>query len=107
MNTLVVPTARPPLLLEFLEQWRPWPWNVLIVVEDGPEVTIDAKELAALADGRGFELFSWTEIDAELPAPWIISMRAVGISDCQRFAYAGMISLSDAPHTSSVSDVSR
>jgi hypothetical protein len=73
VNTLVVPTARPRLLFEFLEQWRPWPWDAVIVVEDGPEITIDEAQLRALADGRRLELFSWAEIEAELSAPWIIS----------------------------------
>jgi hypothetical protein len=67
------------MLLEFLQSWRPWPWDAAIVIEDGPELTIDPDALAALADGRPVEPFSWTEIEAATPAPWIFSKRDSGI----------------------------
>ena len=52
MNTLVIPTARPQLLLEFLRRWRPWPWDAVIVIGDAPELTLDL----AAAEG----LCRWT-----------------------------------------------
>ena len=75
MNTLVIPTARPQLLLEFLRCWRPWPWDAVIVIEDAPELTLDLAAAEALADGRPIEAYSWTEIERDLSAPWIISKR--------------------------------
>ena len=75
MNTLVIPTARPQLLLGFLRRWRPWPWDAVIVIEDAPELTLDLAAAEALADGRPIEAYSWTEIDRDLSAPWIISKR--------------------------------
>lgn len=79
MNTLVVPTARPEMLIDFLGHWRPWPWDAAIVIEDAPEATIDPAALAELADGRPVDLFSWREIEAELDASWIVSRRDSGI----------------------------
>ena len=75
MNTLVIPTARPQLLLEFLRCWRPWRWDAVIVIEDAPELTLDLAAAEALADGRPIEAYSWTEIERDLSAPWIISKR--------------------------------
>jgi hypothetical protein len=43
-----------------------------LVVEDGPERTIEPPATAV-------EVFSWKEIEAELPEPWIISRRDSGI----------------------------
>ena len=66
MNFLVVPTNRPESLREFLSAWKPWPWDRILVIQDGPEVTIESSD-------AGVEVFSWSEIDAELPEPRIIS----------------------------------
>jgi hypothetical protein len=72
VNALVVPTNRPENLREFLAAWKPWPWDRILVVEDGPEVTIDPPEPTV-------EAYSWTEIEAELPEPTIISRGDSGI----------------------------
>lgn len=68
MNVLVVPTNRPDRIGEFLDAWRPWPWDRILIVEDQPEVS------AAAADDR-IRRYSWHEIDASLPQPGIISRR--------------------------------
>jgi len=75
VNTLVIPTARPKMLMDFFREWSPWPWDEAIVIEDAPQLTIDRGELERLAEGQAVELFSWAEIDAELPEPAIISRR--------------------------------
>ena len=72
MNVLVVPTNRPEGLREFLAAWEPWPWDRILVIEDGPEITIPAPDPAV-------EVFSWREIDADLPDPSIISRGDSGI----------------------------
>ena len=48
MNVLVVPTNRAERLLEFLDAWDPWPWDRILVIEDGPERTIEAPAAAAV-----------------------------------------------------------
>ena len=72
MIALVVPTNRPEGLREFLAAWEPWPWDRILVIEDAPEATIEASD-------RAVEVFSWSQIEAELPEPWIISRRDSGI----------------------------
>jgi reversibly glycosylated polypeptide len=69
---LVVPTNRPENLLEFLAAWEPWPWDRILVIEDGPEVTIETP-------APEVQLFSWKEIEAALPEPSIISRGDSGI----------------------------
>lgn len=73
MNALVVPTNRPDRLLEFLHAWRPWPWDTILIIEDGPEITIDVAATRQASDGREVQVFSWREIEEELPNPSIIS----------------------------------
>ncbi len=68
MNVLVLPTNRPDRAEEFLEAWRPWPWDRILIVEDAPEVS------AAHADER-IVRYCWREIDAMLEQPAIISRR--------------------------------
>jgi hypothetical protein len=68
LNVLVVPTNRPESLREFLDAWEPWPWDRILVIEDAPEPTIESSS-------PNVEVFSWREIDAELPEPSIISRR--------------------------------
>jgi Reversibly glycosylated polypeptide len=75
VNVLVIPTARPELLLEFCREWAPWPWDHAIVIEDAPRVTIEREAVAEAAGDRGFDVYSWAEIEAELPDPAIISRR--------------------------------
>jgi Reversibly glycosylated polypeptide len=75
VNTLVIPTARTEMLLDFCREWAPWPWDEAIVIEDSPQLTIDRDEVARIAGERTVELYSWAEIEAELPAPEIISRR--------------------------------
>jgi Reversibly glycosylated polypeptide len=72
LNVLVVPTNRPESLLEFIDAWEPLPWDRVLVIEDAPERTIDGL-------GPTIEVFSWSEIDGELPEPWIISRGDSGI----------------------------
>ena len=72
MNVLVVPTNRPDGLREFLEAWEPWPWDRILVIQDAPEATIEALPPAV-------QVFSWKEIDAELPEAWIISRGDSGV----------------------------
>lgn len=75
MNVLVVPTNRPDTIAEFLDAWWPWPWDKLVIVEDGPEPTIRWKVPGARSTARDGDLVvcSWSEIDDDLAAPWIIS----------------------------------
>lgn len=75
MIALVVPTARPAHLEDFCREWRPWPWDHLIVIEDSPTLTIDREALEEAAGGRTFDLYSWAEIEADLEEPGIISRR--------------------------------
>lgn len=79
MNVLVVPTNRPQRLLEFLDAWDPWPWDRILVIEDSAEVTLELPADRWSADIATIEAFSWEEIDAELPEPWIISRMDSGI----------------------------
>jgi hypothetical protein len=41
MNVLVVPTARPERIPGFLEAWRREPFDLILLVQDGPRRTID------------------------------------------------------------------
>jgi reversibly glycosylated polypeptide/UDP-arabinopyranose mutase len=70
LNALVIPTNRPGHLQEFLEAWRPWPWSLIVVIEDGPRVTIEPP-----AGECAVEVYSWAEIDTALAEPRIISRR--------------------------------
>lgn len=69
MNVLVVPTNRPDSLAEFLEAWRPWPWDRILIVEDTP-----TPWPAPFHDPR-IVRYCWQDIDASLPHPDIISRR--------------------------------
>lgn len=78
MNALVVPTNRPERLYDFLDAWSPWPWDKVLIIEDGPEITFDPS--AADGEGRRYDAerihtYSWNEIEASLPEAWIISRR--------------------------------
>jgi hypothetical protein len=93
MNVLVVPTNRPQGLREFLTAWEPWPWERILVIEDGPEITIEARSPAV-------EVFSWREIDAELPDAAIISrgdsgIRAFGFWKAWQLGAAAIFTLDD------------
>ena len=79
MNVLVVPTSRPQRLLEFLDAWDPWPWDRILVIEDGAAVTLELPAGRWSSDIGTVEIFSWKEIDTELPEPWIISRMDSGI----------------------------
>jgi hypothetical protein len=72
MNVLVIPTNRPDRLDEFLDAWRPWPWDKIVVVEDAPDVsrTVESDQVLYC---------SWRDIDSTLPEPGIISRRDSGI----------------------------
>jgi hypothetical protein len=72
MNVLVLPTNRPERALEFLEAWRPWPWDTIVIIEDGPELTMAAQGSQVLQ-------YCWRDIDATLADPRIISRKDSGI----------------------------
>ena len=96
VNVLVVPTNRTDRLHEFLDAWKPWPWDRILVIEDGPRATIEASE-------ETVEVFSWAEIDAELPEPWIIScgdsgIRAYGFWKAWRLGADCIFTLDDDCH---------
>jgi hypothetical protein len=69
MNALVVPTNRPDRVGEFLDAWRPWPWDRILIVEDAPELSGPAD------DGERIHRYSWRDINTSLPDPGIISRR--------------------------------
>jgi hypothetical protein len=98
VNVLVVPTNRPQSLREFLAAWEPWPWERILVIEDGPEVTIEASSPTV-------EVFSWKEIEAELPDPSIISrgdsgIRAFGFWKAWELGAEAIFTLDDDCHPS-------
>ena len=68
MNVLVLPTNRPDRASEFLEAWRPFPWDRVIVVEDAPEVSVPGS-------GDTVVRYCWRDIDAMIEHPEIISRR--------------------------------
>lgn len=73
MNALVIPTNSAPRLAEFLTAWSPWPWDRIIVVQDGPEAALDIPDALADIAAERLECHSWAEIDAALDDPSIIS----------------------------------
>ncbi len=75
MNVLVVPTNRPDRIAEFLDAWRPWPWDRILIVEDGPEPSGPGKPAGTVNSRCDEELLtcSWRQIDSDLSAGWIIS----------------------------------
>jgi reversibly glycosylated polypeptide len=98
VNVVVVPTNRPDGLGEFLAAWEPWPWDRILVIEDGPEVTIESPSEAV-------EVFSWGEIEEELPEPWIISrgdsgIRAFGFWKAWQLGAETIFTLDDDCHPS-------
>jgi reversibly glycosylated polypeptide/UDP-arabinopyranose mutase len=79
VNVLVVPTNRPERLLEFLDAWDPWPWDRILIIEDGDALTLDLPADRWSSDLSRVETYSWADIDAELSEPQIISRRDSGI----------------------------
>jgi hypothetical protein len=73
VNALVVPTNSAERLADFLSAWAPWPWDRIVVVQDAPEVELVIPEALETAAAQKLEAFSWSEIDAMLPNPEIIS----------------------------------
>lgn len=73
MNALVVPSNSPERVARFLEAWDPWPWDRIIVVQDAPEVDLRVPEHLRERAVERLEVVSWTEIDAALAEPSIIS----------------------------------
>jgi len=103
LNTLVIPTARPEMLVEFCREWSPWPWDEAIVIEDAPELTIDRALIEESAAGAPVHLYSWAEIDRELPEPAIISrrdsaIRAFGFWKAWQRGAATIVTLDDDCH---------
>lgn len=72
MNALVLPSNSPQRLSEFLAAWAPWPWDRIVVVQDGPKVELLEADRFEGEPAR-LEVFSWAEIDSMLPDPSIIS----------------------------------
>src|SRR4051812_42592921 len=70
MNVLVVPTVRPERLPDFLEAWWREPFDLILVVQDTSRRTFDPQGFR----GR-VRVYSWEEIDRELPCPEVISRR--------------------------------
>lgn len=69
----MVPTNSADRLAGFLTAWAPWPWDLIVIVQDGPEVDLVIPEqLREVAQAR-LEAFSWREIEAMLPDAMIIS----------------------------------
>lgn len=68
MNVLVVPTNRPASVAAFLEAWQPWPWDHIVIVEDGPAIE------TVVSDPRVTHV-CWDDIDRTLALPEIISRR--------------------------------
>ena len=75
MNALVVPTNSSSRLADFLTAWAPWPWDAIVIVQDAPEIDLRIPDHLAEAAEQSLEAFSWTEIDAILPDPTIVSRR--------------------------------
>jgi hypothetical protein len=72
VNVLVLPTNRPERAAEFFEAWQPWPWDRIIVVDDGPEISVVP---ATGRDSERITHYCWRDIDAALERPEIISRR--------------------------------
>lgn len=71
-TALVVPSNRPEHLETFLERWTPYPWDLTIVVEDGPAPT----PLTRPVDHH----LCWADIDRHLgDDAWIVSRRDSGV----------------------------
>lgn len=66
-------------MLEFLDAWDPWPWDRILIIEDGEVVTVEIPPGRWSSDAGKIETYSWKEIDAELPEPSIISRADSGI----------------------------
>jgi reversibly glycosylated polypeptide/UDP-arabinopyranose mutase len=62
-------------VLEFLDAWDPWPWDRILVIEDGDGVTLELPHGRWSSDVEIVDAFSWREIDDELDEPAIISRK--------------------------------
>lgn len=74
MTALVIPSNRPEHLRAFLDAWRPWPWDHIVIVEDNPTITFEPSD-DDLAESARLDLFSWAEIDTAIRDASIISRR--------------------------------
>jgi hypothetical protein len=72
VNVLVVPSNRPTSLSAFLDAWQPWPWDRILVVEDGPDIS------GPRTDGRIMR-YCWRDIDASGANPDTFSRRDSGV----------------------------
>ena len=75
MNALVVPTNSRERLADFLSAWAPWPWDLIIVVQDEPELDLTIPDGLEYDAAQRLQGFSWTEIDGMLADPTVISRR--------------------------------
>jgi hypothetical protein len=73
LNALVVPSNSRERLARFLEAWAPWPWDLVIVVQDGPELDLEPPAGLEVDAAERLQAFSWAEIDRLLPDPAVIS----------------------------------
>jgi Reversibly glycosylated polypeptide len=73
VNALVVPTNSSERLADFLAAWAPWPWDLIIVVQDEPELALTIPPGLELEAAARLRAFSWAEIDDTLDDPGLIS----------------------------------
>ncbi len=73
MNALVVPTNSAERLADFLTAWAPWPWDMIVIVQDAPEINLHIPEQIGEQAHERLQAYSWSEIDSMLPDPTIIS----------------------------------
>jgi hypothetical protein len=73
VNALVVPTNSRERLADFLAAWAPWPWDLIIIVQDEPEVGLTVPAGLEADAAERMQAFSWTEIDRILADPAVIS----------------------------------
>jgi hypothetical protein len=73
VNALVVPTNSGERLADFLAAWAPWPWDLIIIVQDEPEITVTVPTGLESNAADRLRTFSWNEIDRMLADPTVIS----------------------------------
>jgi hypothetical protein len=73
VNALVVPTNSRERLADFLSAWAPWPWDLIIVVQDEPELDLTIPDGLEHDAAQRLQAFSWAEIDGMISDPTVIS----------------------------------
>ena len=54
-------------MAELLRPWDPWPWDRILVIEDGPEVSLNLPAGRWSAGGAAGQICGWTEIAGPPP----------------------------------------